>query len=96
MFDKVLVETRDGEIEVSVDTINRVSEYLIAKVDTEAELGDLIVSSLNEQDAKKEAWKLAYKEVPVPGGILPLQARIEIAERRNELAQKYFNQLMHK
>jgi len=96
MFDRVLVETRNGEIEVSVDTINRVSEYLIAKVDTEAELGDLIVSSLDEQDAKKEAWKLAYKEVPVQYGSIPLQARIEIAERRNELAQKYFNQLMNK
>lgn len=96
MMNRYVVGTKDGEVEVSVGTINRLSEYLIAKADTEEELGDLVMSTMSEQDAKKEAWKLAYKEVPVPTGSIPLQARIEIAEKRQELANKYFNELLNK
>ena len=93
-MDRVFVETRHGEVDVSVNAINKVSEYLIAKVDTENDLGDLAVTQQKEQEARTEALKLAYKEVPIPSGQIPIHIRIAMAEKRNELAEKYYEEII--
>ena len=52
------------------------------------------MAKINEQDARKEAWKLAYKEVPLPPNSVPLEIRLEMQQKRNEVAEKYYREIM--
>ncbi len=94
MREELYVETSYGRRFVSEDLINGISQYLIAKTETEEELGDLVMAKINEQDARKEAWKLAYKEVPLPPNSVPLEIRLEMQQKRNEVAEKYYREIM--
>ena len=48
------------------------------------------MEKVREQYARKEALKQAYEEVPIPRGSISLEARREIQERRNDLAEIYY------
>ena len=96
MREEFYVETKDGVTVVSVDLVNRISQSLIAMTESEEELNNLVMVQMNEQYARKEAWKLAYREVPLPIGSISLEARREIQERRNELAEMYYQKIINR
>lgn len=54
------------------------------------------MAKISDQDARKEAWKLAYKEVPLPSGSVPLEARLEMQQKRNEAAEKYYQEIINR
>lgn len=95
MKDKFTIDTNSkGEVEVSAKSMNGISKESIAEASDENELEKLLMNSINEQDAKKEAWKLAYKDVPLPPRGLPVDTMKELSERRNEVAETYFKKIM--
>lgn len=81
---------------VSLDLINSISQDLIALTETEEELESLVNKVAQEQYIRKEAWKMAYKECPLPVGSVSLEIRREIQEKRNELADLYYEELLKK
>lgn len=96
MREEFYVETRHGAVVVSADLVNEISGYLIAKVETKEELEDLALKKFSEQEARKEALKKAYDEVPIPMGSFSLETRREIQERRNELVEKYYQEFLNR
>lgn len=90
------VETMQGSGFVSERLVNEISEYLIAKVETREELEELIMAKITEQEARKQALKRAYEELPIPAGSFSLETRREIQEKRNLLVEKYYQEIMNK
>ena len=84
------------EDELSINLLNQISEEIIARVHSSEELYDVVDKQLLEQYARKEGWKRAYKEIPVPAGSITLEARKEIQDRRNDLAEWYYLEIMEK
>lgn len=83
-------EMQKEDYVVSPNLVNEISGYLVAKTETREELNDLLLEKVREQYARKEALKRAYEEVPIPRGSISLEARREIQERRNDLAEIYY------
>ena len=54
------------------------------------------MAKISEQDARREAWKMAYKEVPLPPGAVSLEVRLEMQKKRNEVAEKYFKEIINR
>lgn len=96
MRESYYVHTSDRVTIVSADVVNNISEYLIAKVGTEEELGELVMAKINEQEARTEAFKMAYRDVPIPSGSISLEVRRELQAKRNELAEKYYQEIIKK
>lgn len=87
MREEFYVETKNEAMMISADTVNDISQYLIAKVDTEDELNELLISKSKEQDARKKALMIAYKEYPIPPSYVPIETRQEIQLRRNQFVE---------
>ena len=89
-MEKYRIDTNSkGEMEVSTKSLNGISEELIADASNEAELEKLLMNRMDEQAAKKEAWKLAYKDIPLPPRGVPLETMKELSEKRAEIADMY-------
>jgi len=81
---------------ISLDLVNSISQELIALTETQEDLERLALNTFKEQEARKEAWKMAYKEIPMPNGIVSLETRRMMQERRNELAEEFYQQIIKK
>lgn len=79
---------------LSIDLLNQISEEIVAQVSSSKELDAITQSYALEQYARKEAWKRAYKEIPLPSGSIPLDVRRTIQEQRNDLAEYYYLQIL--
>ena len=96
MREEFYVDTKQGMVIVSADTVNEISGYLVAHTETREDLDELLISKAAEQDARRRALQKAYFEIPVPMGSLSLEVRCEIQERRNELVEKYYQEFLNK
>ena len=96
MREEFYVDTKQGMVIVSADTVNEISGYLVAHTESREELNELLISKATEQDARRRALQKAYSEIPVLMGSLSLEVRREIQERRNELVEKYYQEFMNK
>ena len=96
MREEFYVDTKQGMVIVSADTVNEISGYLVAHTESREELNELLISKATEQDARRRALQKAYSEIPVPMGSLSLEVRREIQERRNELVEKYYQEFLNK
>ena len=92
MREEYTTKTKDSVI-VSVDLVNQIAQELIAQAETEEELENLVLSYTQEQELRKKAWKKAYQEYPIQSGYVPIDTRREIQLKRDELAEKYYQQL---
>ena len=90
------VPYQNGEMELSLELLNQISEDVIAQVNSSEEMEIVLSKQLIEQYARKEAWKRAYKEIPLPSGTISLEARREMQERRNDLAEWYYLDIIEK
>lgn len=95
MREEFYVDTKQGMVIVSADTVNEISGYLVAHTETREDLDELLISKAAEQDARRRALQKAYFEIPVPMGSLSLEVRCEIQERRNELVEKYYQEFLN-
>jgi len=94
MNEKYTIDTTSkGEVEVSLKSMNGISKESIAEAYDETELEKLLINSISDQDARKESWKLAYKDIPLPPRGIPTDTMRELSERRNELAENYFQKI---
>ncbi len=90
------VNTQNGETELSLDLLNQISEEVIAQVHTKEELSGIISQQLIEQYARKEAWKRAYRDFPLPTSNMTLEARRDLQDRRNDRAEWYYLDIIEK
>ncbi len=84
-----------GKQEVlSISLLNQISEEIIAKVHSSEELYEVVDRQALEQYARKEGWKRAYREIPLPQGSVTLEVRKDLQDRRNDLAEWYYLEIM--
>ncbi len=95
MREEFYVDTKQGMVIVSADTVNEISGYLVAHTETREDLDELLISKAAEQDARRRALQKAYCEIPVPLGSLSLEVRREIQEQRNKLVEKYYQEFLN-
>ena len=95
MREEFYVDTKQGMVIVSADTVNEISGYLVAHTETREDLDELLISKAAEQDARRRALQKAYFEIPVPLGSLSLEVRREIQEQRNKLVEKYYQEFLN-
>ncbi len=79
---------------LSISFLNQISEEIIAKVHSSEELYEVVDRQSLEQYARKEGWKRAYKEIPLPSSSVPLEVRKDLQDRRNDLAEWYYLEIM--
>ena len=94
MREDFYVKSENGTTIVSADCINEISEYLIAKVDNQDDLNNIIYNQVLEKAARQEALKRAYKEIPIPSYRVPVETLRELSEERNELTEKFYIQII--
>ncbi len=81
---------------LSINLLNQISEEIIAKVHSKDELYEVVDRQVLEQYARTEGWKRAYKEIPLPSNSVPLEKRKDLQDRRNDLAEWYYLEIMEK
>lgn len=96
MAEEFIVDTKFGTMIVSADVVNDISESLLAQIDTQDELDYLLRGIAEKQYARKTALRRAYEEVPVPAGSFSMAVRQELQQKRNELVEKYYQEILNK
>ena len=81
---------------LSINLLNQISEEIIAKVHSKDELYEVVDRQVLEQYARTEGWKRAYREIPLPSSSVSLEVRKDLQDRRNDLAEWYYLEIMEK